>query len=166
MVFWHSSAHVLGEACELEFHCHLCHGPPTDDGFFYDMGMPSDVILPGASAAKTVIVPDDFGKIDSRVQKIMKEKQKFERLELSKDVLLEMFDYNEFKKHFIREKIPDGTSTTVYRCGPLIDLCLGPHIPHTGRIKAMKVTKNSASYFQGDSSQVKKTKADSSIYWR
>jgi threonyl-tRNA synthetase len=46
--------------------------------------------------------------------------------------------------------VPDGTSSTVYRCGPLIDLCLGPHIPHTGRIKAMKVTKNSSSYFLGD----------------
>lgn len=41
----------------------------------------------------------------------------------------------------INTKIPDGTSTTVYRCGPMIDLCVGPHIPHTGRIKSMAITK-------------------------
>jgi threonyl-tRNA synthetase len=58
--------------------------------------------------------------------------------------------HNKYKQHIINDKIPDGTSTTVYRCGPLIDLCYGPHIPHTGKIKALKVTKNSASYFLGD----------------
>ncbi|KAK4693787.1 threonyl-tRNA synthetase, partial [Phenoliferia sp. Uapishka_3] len=52
--------------------------------------------------------------------------------------------------HIIKDKIPDGTSTTVYRCGPMIDLCLGPHIPHTGRIKSLAILKNSASYFLGD----------------
>jgi threonyl-tRNA synthetase len=61
-----------------------------------------------------------------------------------------MFAYNKYKKHLIETKIPDGTSTTVYRCGPMVDLCVGPHIPHTGKIKAFMVTKNSASYFLGD----------------
>lgn len=79
-----------------------------------------------------------------------KEKQKFERLIVSKENLLKMFDYNPFKQHIIKDKIPDGTSTTVYRCGPMIDLCVGPHIPHTGRIKALSVLKNSSSYFLGD----------------
>ena len=49
--------------------------------------------------------------------------------------------YNKYKKQLIESKIPDGTSTTVYRCGPMIDLCVGPHIPHTGKIKAFMVTK-------------------------
>lgn len=49
--------------------------------------------------------------------------------------------YNRYKQYLINSKIPDGTSTTVYRCGPMIDLCVGPHIPDTGRIEAMKVTK-------------------------
>ncbi|KAJ2996230.1 threonyl-tRNA synthetase [Globomyces sp. JEL0801] len=61
-----------------------------------------------------------------------------------------MFKDNKYKVHIINDKIPDNTSTTVYRCGPLIDLCYGPHIPHTGKIKALKVTKNSAAYFLGD----------------
>lgn len=58
--------------------------------------------------------------------------------------------YNKYKQIFISQKVPDGTSTTVYRCGPLIDLCRGPHIPHTGRIKAFEVLKNSSCYFLGD----------------
>ena len=53
--------------------------------------------------------------------------------------------YNKYKKHLIESKIPDGTSTTVYRCGPMVDLCVGPHVPHTGRIKAFMVTKVSLS---------------------
>ena len=51
--------------------------------------------------------------------------------------------YNKYKKHIIETKIPDGTSTTVYRCGPMVDLCVGPHIPHTGKIKAFMITKAS-----------------------
>lgn len=73
--------------------------------------------------------------------KIIKDKQPFERLVLSKDDLLEMFRDNKYKQHIIKDKIPDGTSTTVYRCGPLIDLCRGPHVPHTGRIKAFEIMK-------------------------
>ena len=61
-----------------------------------------------------------------------------------------MFKSNPYKQYIIKDKIPDGTSTTVYRNGPLIDLCRGPHVPHTGRIKQFKVMKNSASYFLGD----------------
>lgn len=61
-----------------------------------------------------------------------------------------MFKSNPYKQYIIKDKIPDGTSTTVYRNGPLIDLCRGPHVPHTGRIKQFKIMKNSASYFLGD----------------
>ena len=74
-------------------------------------------------------------------KKAINEKQVFERLVISKENLLKMFKHNKYKVHIINDKIPDGTSTTVYRCGPLIDLCYGPHIPNTGKIKAFKVTK-------------------------
>ena len=79
----------------------------------------------------------------------VKERQRFERLEMTKEELLEMFSYNKYKQHIISTKIPDGTSTTVYRNGPLIDLCRGPHVPDTGRIEAFSIMKNSASYFLG-----------------
>lgn len=78
----------------------------------------------------------------------IKEKQPFERLEMKKEDLLEMFKYNEFKVRILNEKV-DTPTTTVYRCGPLIDLCLGPHVRHTGKIKAFQITKNSSTYWEG-----------------
>ncbi|KAL5536418.1 THS1 [Sanghuangporus sanghuang] len=138
-VFWHSSAHVLGEACERHYGCHLCMGPPTEDGFFYEM----------ANTARPV-VSTDYPVLEKLADVVIKDRQKFERLVVSKEKLLEMFAYNKYKKYFIETKVPDGTSTTVYRCGPMIDLCIGPHIPHTGRIKAFMLTKNSSSFFLGD----------------
>ncbi|ODQ78479.1 hypothetical protein BABINDRAFT_84950 [Babjeviella inositovora NRRL Y-12698] len=139
-VFWHSSAHILGEACECNMCGHLVFGPPTDDGFFYDF----------ASKDGEVVSQADFANLEGVAKKAIAEKQKFERLVLTKEQLLEMFNYNKYKQYLILSKIPDGTSTTVYRCGPLIDMCRGPHVPHTGRIKTFKILKNSASYFLGD----------------
>ncbi|KAI9892586.1 MAG: threonyl-tRNA synthetase [Vezdaea aestivalis] len=139
-VYWHSSAHILGEAAERRFGCHLCIGPPIEDGFYYEMGMVDDA----------AVHESDIKPMETIVSKIIKEKQPFVRLELSKENLLEMFKSNKFKQHIIRDKIADSTSTTVYRCGPLIDLCRGPHVQNTGRIKAFQIMKHSASYFLGD----------------
>jgi threonyl-tRNA synthetase len=140
-VFWHSSAHMLGEACERHYGCHLCLGPPLEDGFYYEM----DTALVGRTVSQS-----DYAPLEAIAKAVGKEKQRFERLVMTKAQLLEMFAYNPFKVEFIREKVPDGTSSTVYRCGTLIDLCLGPHIPHTGRVKALKLLKNSSAYFKGD----------------
>ncbi|KAG0349150.1 threonyl-tRNA synthetase [Podila humilis] len=139
-VFWHSSAHVLGEACEKHYGCHLCVGPPIQDGFYYEMAMRDDRVVSLA----------DYESLETCAKNAIKEKQPFVRLEMQKSDLLEMFKHNKYKMQLIESKIADGTATTVYRCGPLIDLCRGPHIPHTGRIKAFAVLKNSASYFLGD----------------
>ncbi|EAT80431.1 threonine--tRNA (Thr) ligase [Parastagonospora nodorum] len=139
-VFWHSSAHILGEASERRFGCDLCIGPPVEDGFYYEMALPE----------KAAVEQADYKPLETIVNNIVKEKQVFQRLVLSKEDLLEMFKSNPYKQHIIKDKIADGTSTTVYRNGPLIDLCRGPHVPHTGRIKQFKVMKNSASYFLGD----------------
>ncbi|KAG7798447.1 hypothetical protein KL944_004589 [Ogataea haglerorum] len=141
-VFWHSSAHILGEGCENHYGAHLCFGPPTEDGFFYDMAI---------DEGDYKVSQNDFSDIETLCTRAIKEKQPFERLVMTKDELLEMFSYNKYKVALIKSKIPDGTSSTVYRCGPLIDLCRGPHVPHTGRVKAFKVLKNSSSYFLGDS---------------
>lgn len=138
-VFWHSSAHLLGEASEHHFGCHLCFGPPTEEGFFYDMKMED-----------RVVVNADYKPLESFAAKFAKEKQPFERLEMSKNDLMEMFKYNPLKCRLIDDKIPDGSMSTVYRCGSLIDPCLGPHVPDTGRIKEFKILKHSSSYFMGN----------------
>jgi threonyl-tRNA synthetase len=98
----------------------------------------------------SAVTQADYPNLEKLVGQFAKEKQPFERLVLTKENLLEMFKHNPYKVHIINDKIPDGTSTTVYRCGPLIDLCRGPHVPNTGRVKAFTITKNSASYFLGD----------------
>ncbi|XP_043499803.1 threonine--tRNA ligase 1, cytoplasmic isoform X1 [Polistes fuscatus] len=136
-VFWHSSAHILGEAMERVYGGCLCYGPPIENGFYYDMYL-------GDKGISNL----DFPFLETLYKRIVKEKQPFERLEMKKEDLLEMFKYNEFKVRILKEKVHTPT-TTVYRCGPLIDLCRGPHIRHTGKVKAIKVTKNSSTYWEG-----------------
>jgi threonyl-tRNA synthetase len=88
--------------------------------------------------------------VEQEVQKIAKAKQKFDRLVVTKDEALELFAGNPFKEQIIKTKVPDGTRTTVYKCGDLIDLCRGPHVPHTGRVKAFAATRHSATSWLGD----------------
>jgi len=136
--FWHSSAHVLGETLENEYGVQLCHGPPTDAGFFYDSYSGSDIFH-----------EKDYPSIEKAAQKIVSEKQTFSRLVLTKEESLRLFGNNPFKVSLISSKIPDGSKVTAYRCGNLIDLCTGPHIPSTKIIKAFKVMKNSSAYWLG-----------------
>uniref|UniRef100_A0A8C7USW1 threonine--tRNA ligase n=1 Tax=Oncorhynchus mykiss TaxID=8022 RepID=A0A8C7USW1_ONCMY len=133
-VYWHSSAHILGEAMERFYGGCLCYGPPIENGFYYDMGVSST----------------EFEYLEALCKSVVKEKQPFERLEVSKETLLKMFKYNKFKCRILNEKVTTPT-TTVYRCGPLIDLCRGPHVRHTGKIKALKIYKNSSTYWEGRS---------------
>uniref|UniRef100_A0A672I7R0 threonine--tRNA ligase n=1 Tax=Salarias fasciatus TaxID=181472 RepID=A0A672I7R0_SALFA len=137
-VYWHSSAHILGEAMERVYGGCLCYGPPIESGFYYDMFLDNNE---GVSS-------NDFPGLETLCKKIIKEKQPFERLEIKKETLLEMFKYNKFKCRILNEKVTTPT-TTVYRCGPLIDLCRGPHVRHTGKIKALKIHKNSSTYWEG-----------------
>lgn len=136
-VYWHSSAHIMGEAMERVYGGCLCYGPPIENGFYYDMFLETE----GVSS-------NDFPGLENLCKKIIKEKQPFERLEVKKETLLEMFKYNKFKCRILNEKVTTPT-TTVYRCGPLIDLCRGPHVRHTGKIKALKIHKSSSTYWEG-----------------
>ncbi|XP_072472941.1 threonine--tRNA ligase 2, cytoplasmic [Notamacropus eugenii] len=136
-VYWHSSAHILGEAMESYYGGCLCYGPPIENGFYYDM------FIEDRGVSST-----EFQTLENMCKTIMKEKQPFERLEISKEILLDMFKYNKFKCRILNEKV-DTPTTTVYRCGPLIDLCRGPHVRHTGKIKAIKIFKNSSTYWEG-----------------
>uniref|UniRef100_A0A673YDW6 threonine--tRNA ligase n=1 Tax=Salmo trutta TaxID=8032 RepID=A0A673YDW6_SALTR len=139
-VYWHSSAHILGEAMERFYGGCLCYGPPIENGFYYDM------FLDGPQGVSST----EFDNLEALCKSVVKEKQPFERLEVSKETLLKMFKYNKFKCRILNEKVTTPT-TTVYRCGPLIDLCRGPHVRHTGKIKALKIYKNSSTYWEGRS---------------
>lgn len=139
MVFWHSSAHILGESMEREFGVHLCHGPPTDSGFFYD----------AYCGHSGIFNQEHYKPLEEAAKKIAGEKQTFQRIILTKEEALRLFAYNPFKVQLIQSKIPDGGKVTAYRNGDLIDLCTGPHVPNTGRVKAFKVMKNSSAYWLG-----------------
>lgn len=138
-VFWHSSAHILGEALEAEFGAHLTIGPPLERGFYYDSYMGKELC----------VSQDLYGNIEGQAERIVKENQAFQRLVLTKAAALEMFKANPFKVALISTKVPDGAMTTCYRCGSLVDLCRGPHIPTTGKVKEFSIEKHSAVYWLG-----------------
>lgn len=156
-VYWHSTAHVLGEALERCYGGCLCYGPPIENGFYYDMFLENQQVkqfpfhlLNRYSVNVKQVSNFDFPVIENVMKNAIKENQRFERLEMKKEDLLEMFKYNPFKVRILNEKV-DTPTTTVYRCGPLIDLCLGPHVRSTGKIKSFQITKNSSSYWEGNS---------------
>lgn len=140
MVFWHSSAHILGQSMEHNFGALLTIGPPVAGGFYYDAYI-------GDSEG---ISESQFGDIEGEFRASVKRKEKFERLVVTKEEALELFEYSPFKTALIQAKVPDNSRTTVYRNGDLIDLCMGPHVPHTGKIKAFKMLRASATQWLGD----------------
>lgn len=153
-VFWHSSAHVLGAAVELLFGSLLKTGPATETGFFYDCFDPEEKVSVCAflNLERNLIFRHlqihlkYLSVIENEIGRITRSRQPFERIEVSKVDLMELFSYNRFKMEIIEKNIGDWG--TVYRCGSLVDLCSGPHIKHTGKIKSFKLT-NVRPYFFG-----------------
>eukprot|EP00919_Chromeraceae_sp_WS-2016_P080849 GHVR01191078.1.p1 GENE.GHVR01191078.1~~GHVR01191078.1.p1 ORF type:complete len:788 (+),score=152.20 GHVR01191078.1:73-2436(+) len=137
-VFWHSSAHILGCALEKEFGALLTMGPALASGFYYDCYM-----------GDSVLTQDCFKRLEEIAESITKEALPYQRLVLTKDNALLMFKHNPFKLSLINAKVSDGSMTSCYRCGTLVDLCRGPHLPTTAAVKAFKCIKNSSAYWLG-----------------
>lgn len=138
-VFWHSSAHLLGEALEQTYGAWLCHGPPLTKGFFYDSFM-----------GHQKVSKEDYQKLEVEIKKFVQEKQPFERIVLTKQEALAMFADNPFKVELIKAKVPEEGYTSAYRCGRLIDLCTGPHLQNSDRVKGFAITSNSSAYWLAD----------------
>lgn len=136
-VLWHSTAHMLGEAMEYKYKGELCIGPPLEDGFYYDIHLHDDL----------KITETDFDDLNKRVDKIAKQKRTFQRLELTKQEAKQMFSYNKFKLEIIEELAGDAT-ITAYRDGPFIDLCRGPHVPQSSRMKSMMCKGTGQAYWR------------------
>lgn len=155
-VFWHSSAHILGCALERKFGnaLKLCDGPALiskdangaqqllNGGFFYE----------GYIENNQRIATEQLEELEKYMQDVVKEKYPFQRLRINKEIAREIFKYNPFKLDII-DKIPDNDPVTLYKCGELVDLCRGPHLPNTSFIKAFKLTKLSGAYWKGDEKQ-------------
>ncbi|EFJ09243.1 hypothetical protein SELMODRAFT_447798 [Selaginella moellendorffii] len=130
--FWHSSAHILGESLEQAYGCKLCIGPCTTrgEGFYYDAFYEDGRTLN----------EENFPAVQSQVTKAVQESQPFERIQVTRQQALEIFSDNQFKVEIIND-LPEDAVITVYRCGPLVDLCRGPHIPNTSYVKAFSCLK-------------------------
>jgi threonyl-tRNA synthetase len=119
-VFWHSSAHILGNAIELFYENSLLDdGPATKNGFFYDF------------QSKTNPSVNDF----ENLEKLINIKEPFEKYVIPKELAMEMFKYNPNKLKIIQNSVDE---ISIYRCGDFIDLCRGPHIYHSKLIQSMK----------------------------
>lgn len=132
----HSAAHVMAEAIlRLYPTAKLTIGPTVENGFYYDIDMP-----PVSEA--------DFPAIEAEIARIVKEKKPLVRREVSKSEALAFYADEPYKLEMIRD-LPDGT-ISFYTQGDFTDLCRGPHVPHTGFIKAVKLMKVSGAYWRAD----------------
>jgi threonyl-tRNA synthetase len=142
-VLRHSAAHVMARAVMRLFDgVSLAFGPTTSGGFYYDFDIPEK------------ISEDDFEKIEVEMAKIIKEKEPFERFALTHDEAVKLCEEmgQDLKVEHLSTGLADQQQVSFYRQGEFVDLCRGPHIPHAGFIKAIKVLSTAGSYWKGDAS--------------
>lgn len=139
--FWHSSAHLMAEALEALYPgIKLGIGPSIDTGFYYDVDFGDDVDFSS----------DEFPKIEAKMLELAKQKNTYERSDVSKAEAVSYFtEKNDKYKLDLIEGLEDG-SITFYKQGGFTDLCKGPHIPHTGFVKAVKLMSVAGAYWRGD----------------
>jgi threonyl-tRNA synthetase len=146
--FWHSSAHILAEAVqELYPEAKFGIGPPIETGFYYDIDF-----------GEKNISQEDLGKIEQKFLEVARNKNSFERKDISKADALSFYknNGNEYKVDLI-EGLEDG-SITFYTQGNFTDLCRGPHVPNTGIVKAIKLTSLAGAYWRGDNNSKQLTR--------
>ncbi|MCY0897917.1 MAG: threonine--tRNA ligase [Firmicutes bacterium] len=139
-VFRHSSAHLLAQAVKRLFpDAKLGTGPALEDGFYYDIWLPEP------------LTESDLPRIEEMMRQIVQENLPIERMELSREEALRIFDERgeSFKLEIVR-RIPESAVISAYRQGEFVDLCSGPHLPRTGLIGAVKLTQVSGAYWRGD----------------
>lgn len=133
----HSTAHVMAAAvCRLFNQVQLDIGPSTDDGFYYDFDL------------EDRITPEDFERIEAEMQKIIDEDHPFECITASRDEAKEILKGQKYKLERLAD-IPEGESITFYTCGDFKDLCRGPHVESTGKLRALKIMNVAGSYYRG-----------------
>ncbi len=140
-VIRHSTAHLLAQATQRLFpSAQVTIGPVIDHGFYYDF------------AFERAFTPEDLAAIEAEMRKIVKEKIAVERSVMERDQAVEFFkSRGEVYKAEIISGIPSNEDLSLYAQGDFIDLCRGPHVPHTGRLKAFKLLKVAGAYWRGDS---------------
>ncbi len=141
--YWHTCSHVLAQAVKrLWPEVKLAIGPSIDNGFYYDLDSPF------------AFTPEHLEQIEAEMRKICKEKLKLERFELPRAEALELMKDEPYKVELIND-LPEDAVISFYKQGEFTDLCAGPHLDSTGRIKGngIKLTTCNAAYWRGDSSR-------------
>ena len=139
-MYWHTTAHILAQAVKRLFpNYKLTIGPAIEKGFYYDF----DVERP--------FTEDDISALEEEMKKIIKEDLTIERFELPREEAIKLMEEREepYKVELIRD-LPEGEVISFYKQGEFVDLCRGPHLPSTGKVKAIKLTSMSSSYWRGD----------------
>jgi len=142
-VYRHTTAHVMAQAVKRLYpDAALAIGPAIEKGFYYDFDFPE------------AIGPDELAAIEEEMNKIIKEDYPLLRSELSRSEARKMFeDAGEKYKVELLDDLPEDATISVYRQGEFVDLCAGPHLPSTGRIKAFKLMNLAGAYWRGDEKQ-------------
>ncbi len=143
--YWHTCSHVLAQAVKrLHPEVKLAIGPSIENGFYYDLDAPF------------AFTPEDLAEIEGEMRKICKEKLKLERFELPREEALQYMEERQepYKVELIND-LPADAHISFYKQGEFVDLCAGPHLDSTGRIKgnATKLTACNAAYWRGDSNR-------------
>jgi threonyl-tRNA synthetase len=134
----HSAAHMLATAVrKVRPKAGIGFGPPIEDGFYYDF----DVSEP--------FTPEDVERIEEEMRKVSGDEQRFERQQVDKAEARQLFADDPLKLERL-EELGDDEVITVYRNGPFLDLCRGPHVPDTGRVKHFKLMSVAGAYWRGD----------------
>ena len=135
--YWHTSSHIMAQAVKRLFpDVKFAIGPAIDDGFYYDF----DVEKP--------FTDEDKAKIEEEMKKIIKENITIERFSLPKKEALELMKDQPYKQELI-EDLPEGEEISFYKQGDFTDLCAGPHLESTGKIKTIKILSSSGAYWRG-----------------
>ena len=138
--FWHTSSHILAQAVKRLYpDAQLAIGPAIDNGFYYDFDIDEH------------FTPEDLEAIEAEMRKIVKEDLSLERFELPREEAIKLMEEKEepYKVELIQD-LPEDAVISFYKQGEFVDLCAGPHIPSTGKVKAVKLLSVAGAYWRGD----------------
>jgi len=135
--YWHTTSHIMAQAVKRLFpDVKFAIGPAIDEGFYYDF----DVEKP--------FTDEDKANIETEMKKIIKENIAIERFSLPKEEALKLMEGQPYKQELI-EELPEGEEISFYKQGDFTDLCAGPHLASTGKVKAVKILSSSGAYWRG-----------------
>ena len=136
--YWHTTSHIMAQAVQRLFPgVKFAIGPAIDNGFYYDFDV------------ETPFTDEDKANIEAEMKKIIKENLAIERFSLPKEEALKLMEGQPYKQELIND-LPEGEEISFYKQGDFTDLCAGPHLESTGKVKAVKILSSSGAYWRGD----------------